>query len=101
LLSPPGRETSAEGTLSATDGLFEFEREADDFAGKLELWGKPLRSIVSTIFLAADAECSGGRFGNVRSSNPEKGATILSRTSYLTTFFAQSNAAIGKDLEDA
>jgi hypothetical protein len=87
--------------LSAENELFDFEREADRLAGNLPLWRKPLRSILSTLFLTVDAEYSGGRFGRIHPRNPEKGATILSRTSYLYPFFVQSNPAVGQNLEDA
>jgi hypothetical protein len=87
--------------MSAQEELYAFERGADGLVAKLDLWRKPLRSILSSLFLTADAEFSGGRFGRYRTANPEKGATILSRTSYLIPFLAESDAAIGQDLQNA
>ncbi len=87
--------------MSAEEELYHFERHADDLIANLSLWKKPLRSILSSLYLIADMEFSGGRFGKFRAVDPEKGTTILSRTSYLIDFLTQASCDIGRDLQDA
>jgi hypothetical protein len=87
--------------LTPQEELYAFEQEADGLMAKLGLWRRPVRSILSSIFSIADTAFNGGRFGRTRPVDPEKGATILSRTSYLIPFLAAGDAAIGQDLQNA
>ncbi len=83
------------------DALYEFERQADERIGALRLWQCPLRSILSVLILTADAAFSGGRFGRNHQPNPERGATIISRTSYLVPFMQVASSETGSDLQNA
>lgn len=61
--------------MQPKDILYDFERQADEQISALELWRCPLRSILSFLILAADADFSGGRFGLHRQPNPERAST--------------------------
>lgn len=87
--------------MSPKDLLYEFERQVDERVAAFQLWRHPLRSILSSIILTADGAFSGGRFGRHRQPNVERGATIISRSSYLLPFMRSASAEIGSDLQNA
>ena len=87
--------------LALNQELFAFEKQADEIVAELGVWRHPLRSILSSLFLMADASFSGGRFGRYSKPNIERGATILSRISHLIPFLSKSTPEIGADLDDA
>lgn len=81
--------------------FYDFEAMADERMRGLDLWRKPLRSVLSYLYLAADVEYTGGRFGGVRPVDAAKGGTILSRASQLIPFLAGCDRQVGINLEDA
>lgn len=78
--------------------LKTFESRADAEIAKLALWRKPIRTILSSIYLSADGHYVGGRFKRKGPRNDDIGTAIITRMSYVLELFATCSRAIGADL---
>lgn len=81
--------------------LLKFEGEADEYMKSLSLWSLPYRSVYSAALLAADASYSGGRFGEHREPDRDKGGTMLARYSYWRPYLRKCTQDIGANIADA
>lgn len=86
---------------SALEKLKEFEKQADIAIAKLSLWEQPIRSILSPIYLSADARYVGLRFNRTRHRNEGVGTAMITRMSYIARFFGKCPREIGADIDDA
>lgn len=89
------------GALTLQKELQTFESWADAEIAKLALWRQPIRTILSSIYLAADGHYVGGRFNRKGQRDDEVGTAIITRMSYVLELFATCSRAIGADLDDA
>lgn len=87
--------------VSALEALQEFEKQADIEIVKLSLWGLPIRSILSLIYLSADGQYVGKRFNRRGPRNEEVGTAIIARMSYVARFFSKCRREVGADIDDA
>lgn len=81
--------------------LEEFEEYADTEIAKLALWRQPIRSVLSLIYLSADAQYVGARFNRKRPRNDEVGTAMITRMSYVARHFGDCSREIGADIDDA
>ena len=81
--------------------LKKFEQRADLAIDKLSIWRQPIRSILSFIYLAADAQYVGARFSRRGSRNEGVGTAMITRMSYVFQFFGKCSREIGADIDDA
>ncbi|MCA0858183.1 hypothetical protein [Phaeobacter italicus] len=65
------------------DEIFEFEKSCDKAIDNLNLWQKPLRSVLTGYMMMADGLFFGGRFGRGITRDQYKAERILARLSYL------------------
>lgn len=78
-----------------------FEKQADTEIAKLALWRRPIRSILSLIYLSADGQYVGTRFNRKSPRDDEVGTAMIIRMSYVIPFFDKCSREIGADLDDA
>ncbi|NKK87529.1 hypothetical protein GFL80_25535 [Rhizobium leguminosarum bv. viciae] len=71
---------------SALARLLEVEKFTDEKMVTLGLWRGEAHSVLAQFLRMADSDFSGGRFGNWKKRNPDRGANILSRLSYLVPY---------------
>lgn len=81
--------------------LEDFEAYADAEITKLSLWGQPVRSILSLIYLSADGQYVGTRFTRRGQRDDEVGTAMITRMSYVFRLFAKCPRVIGADIDDA
>jgi Holliday junction resolvase-like predicted endonuclease len=87
--------------VSALEEFKEFEKRADIEIAKLSLWKQPIRSILSLIYLSADAQYVGKRFNRKSPRNEEVGTAMITRMSYVARFFGKCSREVGTDIDDA
>ncbi len=63
-----------------------FEKACDRSMARLELWEKPLRSVLTGYLMMADSLIFGGRFGRNIERDQYKAERIIARLSYLTPY---------------
>jgi hypothetical protein len=81
--------------------LEDFEAYADAEITKLALWGQPVRSILSLIYLSADGQYVGTRFKRSGQRDDEVGTAMITRMSYVFRLFAKCPRVTGADIDDA
>ena len=86
---------------SGLEELQEFEKQADGAIAKLSLWWQPIRSILSAVYLSADGQYVGTRFNRRGPRNDEVGTAMITRMSYVVSFFDKCSRKIGTDIDDA
>ena len=87
---------------SELEDIKKFEAFADEEVAKLSIWKLPIRSILSLIYIGADEQYSGGRFGRKRGAKNEAvGSVMIERISYVARFMGGSPRDIGSDVDDA
>jgi hypothetical protein len=86
---------------NALDEFKKFEEEADRRVRKIPIFGQPIRSVLSLIYLSADAQYVGGRFNRKFSRNDEVGTAMITRISYVAQLFGKCSRDIGSDIDDA
>jgi hypothetical protein len=86
---------------SALEELQEFEKQADIAIAQLSLWEQPIRSILSWIYLSADAQYVGARFNRRLQRNERVGTAMITRMSYIAHFFGKCPREIGSDIDNA
>lgn len=79
----------------------KFEKEADLRVRKLSIFRQTLRSILSLIYLSADAQYVGARFSRKRPRNDEVGTAMITRMSYVVGLFGKCSREVGTDIDDA
>jgi hypothetical protein len=85
---------------SALEELQEFEKQADIAIAQLSLWEQPIRSILSWIYLSADAQYVGARFNRRLQRNERVGTAMITRMSYIAHFFGKCPREIGSDIDN-
>lgn len=80
--------------MPAREKLFALERELDQKVRELPVWGLPFQSIITALNISVDGLVSGDRFGTAK-RNPEAGAALASRLSYLIPFFPFTSSSLG------
>lgn len=87
---------------SDLEDIKKFEAFADEEVAKLSIWKLPIRSILSLIYLGADEQYSGRRFGRKGGAKNEAvGNVMTERMSYVARFLENSPRDIGSDVDDA
>jgi hypothetical protein len=76
----------------AEQSLFSFEHRADQEIASSQVWKLPLRSVLSALFLTAD--------GLINRGDTERGASLVSRISFLCPFLKNCSLDIGASAED-
>ena len=87
--------------IAALEELKAFEEHADAEIAELALWRKPIRSILSLVYLSADGQYVGTRFKRKGRRDAEVGTAMITRMSYVARFFDKCSRAIGADIDDA
>lgn len=89
--------------MTAKDEIIAFEIEADQTLRQLGLWGKPLRSVVTALYILADGLFTGGsRLLPGPSKRQAQAMRLISNLSYLAERLADCpHKAIGKHVDDA
>ncbi|MCP4932729.1 MAG: hypothetical protein GY927_00665 [bacterium] len=85
----------------AFEELEKFEKCSDAAIAKLSLWQQPIRSILSLIYLSADGQYVGKRFNRKAPRDDEVGTAMITRMSYVMSFFNKCSRLIGADVDDA
>lgn len=85
----------------ALKALEDFEAYADAEITKLALWGQPVRSILSLIYLSADGQYVGTRFKRSGQRDDEVGTAMITRMSYVFRLFAKCPRVTGANIDDA
>ena len=78
-----------------------FEKSCDKTIGKLNLWEKPLRSILTGYIMMADSLIFGGRFGSKIERDQYKAERILARLSYLAPYLSNCSRKLLKNGQEA
>jgi len=78
-----------------------FEKSCDEEIGKLSLWEKPLRSILTGYMMMADSLIFGGRFGRKIERDQYKAERILARLSYLAPNLSNCSRKLLKNGREA
>ncbi|WP_044036617.1 hypothetical protein [Octadecabacter arcticus] len=78
-----------------------FEKSCDKAIGKLSLWEKPLRSILTGYMMMADSLTFGGRFGSKIERDQYKAERILARLSYLAPYLSNCSWKLLKNGQEA
>jgi hypothetical protein len=78
-----------------------FEKSCDKAIGKLSLWEKPLRSILTGYMMMADSLIFGGRFGRTIERDQYKAERILARLSYLAPYLSNCSRKLLKNGREA
>lgn len=65
------------------------------------MWSQPIRSVLSLIYLSADSQYVGERFGRRGPRADEVGTAMITRMSYVFQFFPKCLRLIGEDIDDA
>lgn len=86
---------------NALDEFLKFEDFADASVAKLSIWNLPLRSILSSLYLSADAAFVGHRLNRKMPRDTEIGTAIISRLSYLSSYFDRPPKDVGAHIDDA
>jgi hypothetical protein len=107
-IPPTRRDGGRDGLLSqeqrmvsAFEELQEFENSSDAAVAALSIWRQPIRSILSLIYLSADDKYVGRRFKRTYPRNDDVGTAIITRMSYVVSFFGKCSRQIGADIDDA
>jgi hypothetical protein len=73
----------------------------DGTVREVPIFQQPIRSILSFIYMLADAQYVGARFNRKRPRNDEVGTAIITRMSYVAWLFVKCSREIGADIDDA
>jgi hypothetical protein len=87
--------------MSAKEGMILFEKEADHRVRALKLWHRPVRSVLTILYLSVDHHFRGGRFGQSGPRNAARGAKIAGNISYLVDLLCTCPLDIGAHVDDA
>ncbi len=88
--------------MTAKEELRRFEHQADALVAALGLWGKPMRSVVSALYVLADEFVTGGRLERKGPSRQPQGMRLISNLSYLAGMIAGCPPEqIGAHIDDA
>lgn len=87
--------------LKKLNEVERFEKSCDKTIGKLSLWEKPLRSILTGYIMMADSLTFGGRFGNKIERDQYKAERILARLSYLAPYLSNCSRKLLKNGQEA
>lgn len=87
----------------ATEEILEFEKKADAELEKLGLWGIPMRSVVSALYVLADNLVTGGsRLAPGAVKRPAQAMRLISNLSYIAEQIAICPPEkIGRNIDDA
>lgn len=84
------------------NALREFEAYADEEVAKLSIWNLPIRSFLSLVYIGADEQYSGKRFGRKGGAKNEAvGGVMIERMSYVASLLRNSSRDLGADVDDA
>lgn len=81
--------------MSDRDKLFAFEKEIDSQIAQSNVFGLPLRSVLTNLYGVIDILIQGGRFGQNTSKGQIEGEALASRLSYLTFLIKNCTSQIG------
>ncbi|MBY5505331.1 hypothetical protein HFO81_07200 [Rhizobium leguminosarum] len=95
------RSESSFAVSNVLDEFYKFEKYADASVAELSIWKLPIRSILSSLYLSADAKFVGGRFNRKMPRDADVGTAMISRLSYLSSYFGKSPTDIGAHIDDA
>jgi hypothetical protein len=87
--------------VDALEEFKAFEQHADAQIAELALWRKPIRSILSVVYLYADGMYVGKRFDRKGRRNDEVGTAMITRMSYVAKFFDKCSREVGANIDNA
>lgn len=88
----PTRDKRSESSFAVPnvlDEFYMFEKHADASVAELSIWELPIRSVLSSLYLSADAKFVGGRFNRKMPRDADVGTAMISRLSYVSSYFGK------------